>query len=129
MVKKEGASPTAGVPSVLKNNPNQTDQGHCRKTTMPLFYFLHVGDFNSKPFAGLNHGDRTRVEGQMNTQTLVLTVLIFWLIMGLGFTSVLSEVRRKGGTLVQALKTNEAFFFILSLISGMLVIIYKLSWN
>jgi hypothetical protein len=65
----------------------------------------------------------------MNTRTLILTVLIFWLIMGLGFTSVWSEVRRKGGTLVQALKTNEAFFFILSVISGILVIIYKLSWN
>jgi len=65
----------------------------------------------------------------MNTQTLVLTVLIFWLIMGLGFMATLSEVRRMGGTLVEALKTNEAFFFILSVISGILVIIYKISWN
>ena len=65
----------------------------------------------------------------MNTQTLVLTVLIFWLIMGLGFLATLSEVRRKGGTLVKALKTNEAFFFILSLVSGVFVIIYKISLN
>jgi hypothetical protein len=65
----------------------------------------------------------------MNTQTLALTVFIFWLIMGLGFTSTLSEVRRKGGTLVEALKTNEAFFFILSVISGIFVIIFKVAWN
>lgn len=49
--------------------------------------------------------------------------------MGLGFTSTLSEVRRKGGTLAEALKTNEAFFFILSVISGIFVIIYKIAWN
>ncbi len=65
----------------------------------------------------------------MNMQTMILTVFIFWLIMGLGFTSTLSEVRRKGGTLGEALKTNEAFFFILSVISGIFVIIYKISWN
>jgi len=65
----------------------------------------------------------------MNTQTLALTVFIFWLIMGLGFTSTLSEVRRKGGTLTEALKTNEAFFFILSVISGIFVIIFKVAWN
>lgn len=63
----------------------------------------------------------------MNTQTLVLTVLIFWLIMGLGFTATLAEVRRKGGTLAEALKTNEAFFFMLSVISGILIILYKVS--
>ena len=63
----------------------------------------------------------------MNTQTMVLTVLIFWLIMGLGFTSTLAEVRRKGGTFAEALKTNEAFFFILSLITGIFVIIYKIA--
>ena len=63
----------------------------------------------------------------MNTQTLVLTVLIFWLIMGLGFTSALAEVRRKGGSLTAALKTNEAFFFILSVVSGVFVIIFKIA--
>ena len=63
----------------------------------------------------------------MNTQTLILTVFIFWLIMGLGFTSTLAEVRRQGGTFVEALKTNEAFFFILSIITGIFVIIYKIT--
>jgi hypothetical protein len=35
----------------------------------------------------------------MNTQTLILTVLVFWLIMGLAFLSAYSEVKRTGGTL------------------------------
>lgn len=63
----------------------------------------------------------------MNTQTLVVTVLTFWLIMGLAFTSVLSEVRRKGGTFRKALGSNEAFFFIASLVVGLMVIAFKLS--
>jgi hypothetical protein len=33
----------------------------------------------------------------MNTQTLILTVLVFWLIMGLAFLSAYSEVKRTGG--------------------------------
>ena len=65
----------------------------------------------------------------MNMQTLVVTVLTFWLIMGLAFTSVLSEVRRKGGTFQEALKSNEAFFFIASLAAGILVVAFKLSWH
>ncbi len=36
----------------------------------------------------------------MNTQTLILTVMIFWLIMGLAFLSAYSEVKRTGGTLI-----------------------------
>ncbi len=61
----------------------------------------------------------------MNTQTLVLTVLIFWLIMGLAFLSSMSEVRRTGGDFNDALKTNEAFFFMISLICGLAVIVYR----
>lgn len=65
----------------------------------------------------------------MNTQTLILTVMILWLIMGLAFLSTYSEVRRTKGTLSQALKTNEAFFFGLSVVSGLLVIVYKIAWS
>jgi hypothetical protein len=63
----------------------------------------------------------------MNTQTLILTVLIFWLIMGLAFLSAYSEVKRTGGTLKDAIRNNESFFFIISLVVGVVVIGFKIS--
>ena len=63
----------------------------------------------------------------MNTQTLILTVLILWLITGLAFLSAYSEVKRTGGTLVDAMRNNEAFFFILSVVVGLVVVAFKLS--
>jgi hypothetical protein len=63
----------------------------------------------------------------MNTQTLILTVLIFWLITGLAFLSSYSEVKRTGGTLVDAMRNNETFFFILSLVVGAVVVAFKLA--
>ena len=62
----------------------------------------------------------------MNTQTLILTVLIFWLIMGLAFLSAYSEVKRTGGTLVDAMRNNESFFFIISIVVGLVVVAFKL---
>ena len=63
----------------------------------------------------------------MNTQTLILTVLIFWLIMGLAFLSAYSETKRTGGTLVDAMRNNESFFFIISLIVGVVVVAFKIA--
>ena len=63
----------------------------------------------------------------MNTQTLTLTVLIFWLIMGLAFLSAYSEVKRTGGTLVDAMRNNESFFFIISIVVGLVVVAFKLA--
>ena len=63
----------------------------------------------------------------MNTQTLILTVLIFWLIMGLAFLSAYSETKRTGGTLGDAMRNNESFFFIISLIVGVVVVAFKLA--
>ena len=63
----------------------------------------------------------------MNTQTLILTVMIFWLIMGLAFLSAYSETKRTGGTLVDAMRNNESFFFIISLIVGVVVVAFKVA--
>ena len=63
----------------------------------------------------------------MNTQTLILTVMIFWLIMGLAFLSACSETKRTGGTLVDAMRNNESFFFIISLIVGVVVVAFKIA--
>lgn len=61
----------------------------------------------------------------MNTQTLILTVLIIWLIMGLAFLSTYLETKRTGGTLVDAMRNNETFFFIISIVVGLVVIAFK----
>ena len=62
----------------------------------------------------------------MNTQTLILTVLIFWLIMGLAFLSAHSEVKRTGGCLADSMRKNETFFFIISIVVGVVVIAFKI---
>lgn len=64
---------------------------------------------------------------EMNIQTLILTVLVFWLIMGVAFLSAYSEVKRTGGTLVDAMRNNETFFFIISVVVGLAVIAFKLA--
>jgi hypothetical protein len=63
----------------------------------------------------------------MNTQTLILTVLVFWLIMGLAFLAAYSEVKRTGGTLVDTIRNNETFFFIISIVVGLVAIAFKLA--
>ena len=63
----------------------------------------------------------------MNTQTLILTVLVFWLIMGLAFLAAYSEVKRTGGTLVDTLRNNETFFFIISIVVGLVAIAFKVA--
>jgi hypothetical protein len=63
----------------------------------------------------------------MNTQTLILTVLILWLIMGLAFLSAYSEVKRTGGSLKDAMRNNETFWFILSIVVGLAVVVFKVA--
>jgi heme/copper-type cytochrome/quinol oxidase subunit 2 len=63
----------------------------------------------------------------MNTQTLILTVLIFWLIMGLAFLSAYSEVKRTGGNLKDAMRNNETFWLIISIVIGVVVVAFKLA--
>jgi hypothetical protein len=62
----------------------------------------------------------------MNTQTLILTVMILWLIMGLAFLSAYSEVKRTGGTLADSMRNNETFYFIVSIVIGLVIIGFKL---
>jgi hypothetical protein len=63
----------------------------------------------------------------MNTQTLILTVMVLWLIMGLAFLSAYSEVKRTGGTVVDSMRKNETFFFIISIVVGLAVVAFKLA--
>jgi hypothetical protein len=69
--------------------------------------------------------NRVQEIASMNTQTLILTVMVFWLIMGLAFLSAHSEVKRTGGTLADAMRNNETFFFIISIVVGLVVMAFK----
>jgi len=63
----------------------------------------------------------------MNTRTLIFTVLIFWLIMGVAFLSAYSETKRTGGTVVDAMRNDETFFFIIGIVVGLVVIALKVN--
>ena len=51
----------------------------------------------------------------MNTQTLAVTILTLWLVMGLGFLSTYAKARRAGRTFLQSLRTTEGLLFIATL--------------
>ena len=62
---------------------------------------------------------------RMNTITIVMTVLILWAVMGLGFLSKFSEVRRKGGGALDAWTSYEGIFFVVSVIVPLLTLAYR----
>jgi hypothetical protein len=89
----------------------------------PFFRFDNRPSFPLKVSLPFHHP--LQEVNAMNTQTLMLTVLIFWLIMGLAFLSAYSEIKRTGGTIVDAMRNNETFFFIISIVMGLVVIAFK----
>jgi heme/copper-type cytochrome/quinol oxidase subunit 2 len=61
----------------------------------------------------------------MNTPTIVATLLIFWLVMGLGFLAKYVTVRKKGKTLYEAWTSYEGLLFISSIAIPLLVLLYR----
>ena len=61
----------------------------------------------------------------MNTPTIVATLLIFWLVMGLGFLAKYVIVRKKGKTLYEAWTSYEGLLFISSIAIPLLVLLYR----
>ena len=61
----------------------------------------------------------------MNTPTMVLTLLIFWLVMGLGFLSKYVNDRKKGKSRYEAWVTYEGLLFISSIVISLIVLFYK----
>jgi hypothetical protein len=56
----------------------------------------------------------------VNTQTLVVTILTLWLVMGLGFLAEYAKARKTGLSLVQALKGTEGLLLIASVVGSIL---------
>jgi len=61
----------------------------------------------------------------MNTPTIVVTLLVFWLVMGLGFLSKYVTDRKKGKTLYETWTTYEGLLFILSIVIPLFVAMYR----
>lgn len=61
----------------------------------------------------------------MNTPTIVVTLLIFWLVMGLGFLSNYITARNKGKTRYEAWTSYEGLLFISSVVISLIVLLYK----
>jgi len=61
----------------------------------------------------------------MNTPTVVVGLLTFWLVMGLGFLSKYVDVRKKGGSRYEAWTSYEGLLFILSIAVPLAIIIHK----
>jgi heme/copper-type cytochrome/quinol oxidase subunit 2 len=61
----------------------------------------------------------------MNTPTIVAALLIFWLVMGLGFLAKYASTRNKGKTRLEAWISYEGVLFILSIIVPLLILIHK----
>ena len=55
----------------------------------------------------------------MNTQTLVVTILTLWLVMGLGFLAEWAKKRKQGQTLFQALGSIEGLLFLASIVGAL----------
>jgi len=59
----------------------------------------------------------------VNTQTLVVTILTLWLVMGLGFLASYAKARKAGHSLVQTLKSTEGLLFVASVVGSILYFI------
>ena len=62
---------------------------------------------------------------EMNTPTIIVTILIFWLVMGLGFLSKYVTARNKGKTRYEAWTSYEGLLFISSVFISLIVLLYK----
>lgn len=61
----------------------------------------------------------------MNTLTIVVTLLVFWLVMGLGFLSKYVIDRKKGKTLYEAWTSYEGLLFISSIAIPLIVLLNR----
>lgn len=61
----------------------------------------------------------------MNTPTIVVALLTFWLVMGLGFLSKYVDIRKKGERWFEAWTSYEGLLFIASIVVPLLIIIHK----
>jgi heme/copper-type cytochrome/quinol oxidase subunit 2 len=61
----------------------------------------------------------------MNTPTIVVTLLVFWLVMGLGFLYKYVTVRNKGKTRNEAWTSYEGLLFISSIAIPLIVLLYR----
>jgi hypothetical protein len=59
----------------------------------------------------------------VNTQTLVVTLLTLWLVMGLGFLAYYAKARKADRSFAASLKSNEGLLFVASVVGSILYFI------
>jgi hypothetical protein len=62
----------------------------------------------------------------MNTITLIVAILTLWLVMGLGFLSEYSKLRRQGKTLIQSFGSGEGILFLSSILLSLLYLFTRI---
>ncbi len=69
--------------------------------------------------------NRKRTMPEMNTPTIIIALLAFWLVMGLGFLSKYITARKEGKTRSEAWISYEGVLFALSIVVPLLILIYR----
>jgi len=62
----------------------------------------------------------------MNTITIIVTVLVLWLIMGLGFITAYIDARRNGKTRTEAWRSHEGILFVISVAAPLIIGIFRI---
>ena len=62
----------------------------------------------------------------MNTITIIVTILVLWLIMGLGFATAYVDARRNNKSQKEAWTSKEGLLFIASVAIPLLVAVFRL---
>ena len=63
----------------------------------------------------------------MNTITLVVTIMVLWLVTGLGFLAAYVKDRRKGRSLAESWTSYEGLLFVGSIVVPLILLAIKLA--
>ncbi|MCG6893036.1 MAG: hypothetical protein LJE65_05470 [Desulfobacteraceae bacterium] len=62
----------------------------------------------------------------MNTATIVVTVCILWLVMGIGFATAYADAKRKGKPILEAWTSYEGILFVVSIAVPILLLVIRM---
>lgn len=62
----------------------------------------------------------------MNTATIIMTVFILWLVMGIGFATAYADAKRKGKPIREAWTSYEGILFVVSVAVPILLALIKI---
>ena len=63
----------------------------------------------------------------MNTITLVVSILVLWIVMGLGFLAALSKKRKQGDSGIQLWMCTEGLLFAATIVGSLGYLLYHIA--